>query len=142
MLIGEYSHQIDGKGRVRIPTKLKNGLGADIMVTKGTNKCLFLFSQEYLQTTLFDKLQAVPISDTQSSKPLRMLFSSASELEEDNQGRTLLPKNLREFAGITKDIVFVGAGYRAEIWAKEEWDKYMDGADFDTAMGDLKNYGV
>jgi len=142
VLFGEYFHQIDQKGRVRIPPKLKRALGESPMVTKGTAGCLFLFSQSELETTIYDKLQSVPLSDLQASKPLRTLFSSAQELEEDNQGRTMVPKNLREFAGLTKDIVFLGVGNRAEIWSKEVYEKYIDGVDFDTAIEGLKDYGV
>jgi MraZ protein len=142
LLLGEYSHQADAKGRVRIPTKFKVALGNNFMVTKGTNGCLFLFSQEELKTNICDKLASVPISDIEAQKPMRIILSSASELEEDNQGRVMLPKNLREYAQITKDIVFIGTGYRAEIWAKENYDKYMLNADFDTALAALKGYGV
>jgi len=112
------------------------------MVTKGTAGCLFLFSQNELETTIYEKLQSVPMSDLEASRPLRLVFSSAQEIEEDNQGRTMLPKNLREFAKLGKDIVFLGVGNRAEIWSKEVYDKYIDGADFDTAIEGLKEYGV
>ncbi|MCL2851216.1 MAG: division/cell wall cluster transcriptional repressor MraZ [Firmicutes bacterium] len=142
MLFGEYFHQVDQKGRVRIPAKLKIGLGENFLVTKGTNSCLFVFSKETLETSLFSKLENVPLSDSSSSLPLRMLFSSASELDEDNQGRSLLPKNLRDFAKIKKDIVFLGVGNRAEIWAKEEYDRYINGVDFDNAMEELQKHGV
>ncbi len=102
MLLGEYFHQIDTKGRVRIPAKLKSALGENFMVTKGTAGCLFVFSQDELTATI-DKLRAVPLSDVAAAKPLRLIFSSAQGLEEDNQGRCMIPKNLREFAKIQKD---------------------------------------
>ena len=142
MLFGEYHHQIDEKGRVRIPPRLKKGLGDDFLVTKGTHGCLFLFSKKHLEEKLFEKLEAVPTFDDDAAKPLRMLFSSAAELEEDNQGRCLLPRNLREFAKVKKDVVFIGVGTRAEVWAREEYDKYIGATDFDKAVFDLKRYGV
>jgi MraZ protein len=142
VLFGEFFHQIDAKGRVRVPGKLKSALGENAMITKGTNGCLFLFSSEELQTTVYEKLINVPMSDVEAARPLRIIFSSAQELEEDNQGRTMLPKNLREYAGISKDVVFIGVGNRAEIWNREAYDKYMNGADFDKALGTLKDYGV
>ena len=142
VLFGEYFHQIDQKGRVRIPPKLKRALGDGCMVTKGTAGCLFLFSKTELETTIYDKLKSVPLSDLDAARPLRVLFSSAQELEEDNQGRTLLPKNLREFAKLGKDIVFIGVGDRAEIWAKEVYDKQFADVDFDGVIGELKEYGV
>jgi len=141
MLFGEFHHQIDAKGRVRIPPKFKAALGNAPMVTKGTAGCLFVFPSAELQATL-EKLKNVPLSDVEAAHPLRLLFSSAQELEEDNQGRTMVPKNLREFAKVNKDIVFIGVGLRAEIWAKEVYDKYIAGADFDKAFATLKDYGV
>lgn len=142
LLFGEYFHQIDAKGRVRIPTRLKVALGANFMATKGTNGCLFLFSQEEIKTKIYDKLANIPISDLDAQKPLRVIFSSAQELEEDNQGRIMIPKNLREYAKISKDIVFIGAGDHGEIWTKENYDKYMANTNMDTAIAALKEYGV
>ena len=124
MLFGEFYHQIDAKNRFRIPTKLSAHLGANPVISKGTNGCLFLFAREVFETKIADQLDASPI-DTTNAKAVRVLFSSAAELEEDGQGRCLLPKNLLEFAKIQKDIVFIGVGNRAEIWAKEEYGKYM-----------------
>lgn len=147
MLFGEYYHQIDEKGRVRIPGRLKSALGDNFMVTKGTAGCLFMFSGLEWHENLADKLSGVPMSDLDVQRPLRMFFSSANELEEDNQGRYMLPKNLREFAKIKKDIVFIGVGNRAEIWAREEYDAYLRGEkrdlpDFDKAIAGLQKYGV
>lgn len=141
VIFGEHYHQIDAKGRVRIPPKFKAALGNAPMITKGTANCLFVFPNQELQATL-EKLKNVPLSDVEAAHPLRLLFSSAQDLEEDNQGRTMIPKNLREFAKINKEIVFIGVGLRAEIWAKEVYDKYMAGADFDKALATLKEYGV
>jgi len=142
MLFGEYYNQIDAKGRIRIPGKIKEGLGPNPMITKGTNGCLFLFSQAELQATLYDKIASVPISDLSVANALRALFAGAGELEQDNQGRTMVPQNLRGFAGLTKDIVIIGVGNRAEIWSKESYDKQFADIDFDKAMETLKEYGV
>ena len=142
MLRGEFFHQIDAKGRVRIPGKLKAGLGENAMVTKGTQGCLFLFSDAELQTTIYDKISAVPLSDVTASNAMRALFSSAQELEEDNQGRTMIPQNLRAFAKLEKDIVFIGVGNRAEIWARDAYDKQFGNIDFDRVLSGLKEYGV
>ena len=150
LLFGEYTHQIDEKGRIRIPAKIKAALGENFMVTKGTAGCLFLFSRSVWETGLANKLNAVPMSDLEVQRPLRMFFSSVNELEEDNQGRYLMPRNLREFAAIKKDIVFIGVGNRAEIWAREEYDAYLRGdsryeqkrPDFDKALAGLQKYGV
>lgn len=141
MLFGTFFNQIDAKGRVRIPSKLKAALGKDTMVTRGTNGCLFLYSQkEFL--ALVEKVDAVPLSDMNSATPVRVLFSSAQELEEDNQGRTMIPQALRQLAKLDKDIVFMGVGKRAEIWSREAYDKSLGTVDFDKEIGKLKEYGV
>jgi len=147
VIFGEYNHQIDEKGRVRIPARLKAALGENFMVTKGTAGCLFLFSDKEWKTSLAGKLANVPMSDLEVQRPLRLFFSSASELEEDNQGRYLMPRTLREFANIKKDIVFIGVGNRAEIWAREQYDAYLRGEkrelpDFDRTIAGLQKYGV
>ena len=147
MLYGEYNHQIDEKGRIRIPAKLKAVLGEGFTCVKGTQGCLCLFPKKYWEESFASKIMAVPYSDIEAQMPIRMFFSSASELEEDNQGRYLLPRNLRDHARIKKDLVFLGVGMRAEIWAKEEYDAYMRGdkrevSVFDKAIAGLQKYGV
>ena len=127
---------------MRIPTKLKNGLGNDFLVTKGTNSTLRICTQEYFTNKLSNKLDTIPMSDIAAHRALRIIFSSASEVEEDNQGRSLLPKNLREFAKIEKDIVFIGVKDYIEVWAKEIYDQYMNEVDLDKAMEELQKHGV
>jgi len=141
MLFGTFFNQIDAKGRVRIPGKLKAALGKDAMVTRGTSGCLFLWSQKNFQD-LVDKADAVPLSDLLAANPVRVLFSSAQELEEDNQGRTMVPQALRQLAKLDKDIVFLGVGKRAEIWSREAYDKAFGTVDFDKEITKLKEYGV
>ena len=142
MLLGEYSHQVDDKGRFRLPARLKSALGDDFVLTKGTDGCLFVFSAEEFNSHFRDKLRDVSIADKEAHKPLRQLFSSASQPECDNQGRVMLPQNLRDYAGIVKNIVTVGVGTRAEIWDAEKWDEYNKNADFDTALSALKDYKI
>lgn len=132
---------------MRIPAKLKSFLKEDVTIAKGTNGCLFIFPSEIHQNLSF-RLQTVPLTDIQTQRPLRAFFSSMSELEEDNQGRCLLPRNLREFALIKKDIVFIGVGNRVELWARENYDAYMSGkslsqsVDYDNLFAELNKYGI
>jgi MraZ protein len=148
MIFGEFHQQTDEKGRVRIPSKIRPLLSDGVIITKGSHGCLFLFPASEWDGQLAQKLSAVPLSDLDIQKSLRLFFSSASELENDNQGRSLLPKNLREFANIKKDIVFIGVGNRAELWAKEEYDAYFSGkiqkksTNFDELLAELKRYGI
>lgn len=140
MLIGTYRHSIDAKKRMRMPAKFKNELGNDFIITKGTNKNLFVFSKAQFDE-LYEKLVNLPLFDEEAQKPVRKFLSSAFETEEDAQGRVILSKELMAFAEITKNIVFVGVGNRVEIWAEEEWDKISEddeGADFSI----LAKFGV
>ena len=140
MLIGTYRHQIDEKCRMRMPSKLKNELGDGFIITKGTNNCLFAFTKEKFQE-LYEKLSALPIFDATLAKPARMVLASAFETEEDNQGRILIAKELRDYAKISKNIVLVGMGSRVEIWAEEEWNNYSDD-DFTENSKALAGIGV
>ena len=142
MLIGEYKHQLDEKNRMRIPAKLRSQLGSNYIIMKGTNNCLFVFSQEEMQNTLSQKLRELPLGDLKAQKSLRTLFSSGYEIEEDSQGRFVLPAYLKDFADIKKNIVSVGVGNRVEIWDEETWDKYNDETNFDEIIGDLTKYGI
>ena len=142
MLIGTFRHQVDEKKRMRVPSKLKESLGVGFIITKGTNGCLFAFSQDSFNEEVVEKTKNLSMFDAEVQKPLRILMSSAFETEEDNQGRILIPQELRTFASITKKIVFVGVGSRVEIWAEEVWDKYNEGTDFDEATKTLAGLGV
>ena len=142
MFLGEYYHQLDEKNRLRIPAKLRNGLGNNYIIMKGSNSCLFVYSSSEMQALMNEKLKSVPLSDVVAQKSIRMLFSSGFEVEEDNQGRFTLPQNLKEFACIKKNVVSVGVGNRIELWAEENWKEYNNGSDFDAILGDLSKYGV
>jgi len=140
MLIGTYRHQIDEKCRMRMPTKFKDELGDNFIITKGTNNCLYAFSKDKF-SELYQKLANLPIFDAEVQKPVRMVLSSAFETEEDKQGRILIAKELREYAKITKNIVFIGSGSRVEIWSEEEWNAYS-GDDFTESSKALAGLGV
>jgi MraZ protein len=142
MLLGEFHHQLDEKNRIRIPAKLRSKLGTNYIVMKGTSNCLFIYSSEEMQKLLSEKLKEVPLSDVKAQKSVRMLFSSGYEVEEDSQGRFILPQNLREFASIQKNVVSIGVGNRIELWDEERWQQYNTDIDFDKLLGDLSQYGI
>ena len=118
MLIGEYQHSIDPKGRVIVPSKFREDLGERFYVTKGMGKSLFVLSPKEWEK-LQEQIMAMPMS---KARQLQLyFFAGAAEVEPDKQGRILLPQHLREHAGLTKDIAFVGVSRRAEIWDAESW---------------------
>lgn len=141
MFYGEYYNKIDEKGRLRVPPKLKEELGNKYLVTKGGNGCLFVFSSKTVEK-LEEKLSNIPLSDIEAQKPLRMLFSAGFMVEEDNQGRFLIPPKLREFANLTNEAVIIGAGTRVEIWNSEKWTQYNNCEDFDSLLSNLSKFGV
>ena len=142
MLIGTYNHQLDQKNRFRIPTKFKQVLGDNIIITRGNGKQLFLFSSDEMQRLVIDKAESISLFDEVGQRSIRLLLSSAFELEQDNQGRVLLPQALKAFAEIDKEIVSIGAGKRVELWSKEEWNKYSRSSNIDEELSKLKDYGV
>lgn len=140
MLIGTYRHSIDAKKRMRMPSKFKAELGSNFVITKGNSGNLFVFSNAEF-SILHEKMINIPIFDEEAQKPIRKFLSSAFEAEEDNQGRVLLPKELVKFAGIEKNLVFVGLGNRVEIWSEEKWNAEQENED-KTDLSILAKYGV
>ena len=113
MLIGEYQHTLDPKGRVNFPARLRESLGSTFIITKGLDNCLYVYSMEEWKV-LEDKIRALPMSKSRNLQ--RFFFAGAAEAEPDKQGRVLIPAHLREYAGLTKDVTVIGASVRAEIW--------------------------
>lgn len=121
MLIGEYEHSIDAKGRISMPAKIRKDMGDNFIVTKGLDGCLFVFSQE--EWVNFEtKLKALPLSDKNARNFVRFFLSGATECEIDKQGRFLIPSNLRKVANLDKETIIIGVGTRLEIWNKEIWN--------------------
>ena len=123
MFLGEYQHSIDTKGRLIVPAKFREGLGEHFVVTKGLDNCLFAYPQEEWKV-FEEKLKQLPLTSSGARKFVRFFFAGAVECDLDNQGRIILPANLREYAGLKKDIVSIGVNNRIEIWNKEKWTTY------------------
>ena len=120
MFMGEYNHTIDAKGRLIVPSKFREQLGDEFVVTKGLDGCLFVYENTEWKI-LEEKLKKLPLTNANARKINRFFLAGAALCEVDKQGRILLPAVLREFAGIEKDAVMVGVGNRIEIWSKESW---------------------
>jgi MraZ protein len=121
MLIGEYQHNIDPKGRVIVPAKFREDLGEHFYVTKGLDGCLFVLPPMEWQR-LQEKVMSMPISKARGLQ--RFFFSGAAEVETDKQGRILLPQQLRDHAKLDKDVTFIGTSTRAEIWDSQRWTEF------------------
>ena len=143
MFLGEYKHTCDNKNRLRLPPRLKADVTGGLVLTKGNDGCLFIVPKNQFDSIL-EKINNLPMFDSRAQMPIRMLFSSAVEIEEDNQGRFLLPANLKDFAKINKEVVFIGVGNRIELWSQENWNKYCENANsnFDQILSNLGEYGI
>lgn len=123
IFIGRYSTHVGAKGRIAIPVKLREGLGTTAIISQGYEKSLLMFPKDQwatLTSFLVDKpMTLVPVRDTE-----RFLFGSAYEAEFDDQGRIVVPRELREFADLNGEAVFLGVGNRIEIWSREHWENY------------------
>ncbi|MBE6011243.1 division/cell wall cluster transcriptional repressor MraZ [Anaeropeptidivorans aminofermentans] len=129
MFLGEYQHSLDGKGRLIVPSKFREGLGERFIITKSLDKCLSIYTIS--EWTIFtDKLKSLPSSDAGVRRFQRFFIGGAVECEPDNQNRILIPSNLREYAQIIKEIVSVGLTTKIEIWSKESWEAYNSESDF------------
>ena len=125
MLLGEYEHSIDTKGRIAMPAKLREGLCGKFIITKGLDGCLFVYAMDEWQR-VEQKLASLPMSRKTARDFTRFLFGGACEGECDKQGRVLLPASLRRYAGLERDAVIVGVGSRAEIWDAAKWQQYNE----------------
>lgn len=123
MLLGEYRHSVDPKGRVAIPAKFRTKVSSGAIITRGLDHCLFVFGAKEWET-LAEKLTALPISQANSRAFARLMLAGASDAELDGQGRILIPEHLREYAGLRKEAVVTGVMNRMEIWDAEAWERY------------------
>ena len=123
MLIGEYEHSLDVKGRLILPAKIREDMGDKFIVTKGLDGCLFGFSQNEW-TNFEEKLKTLPLTNKNARDFVRFFLSGATECEIDKQGRFLITSNLREYATVEKDAIIIGVGTRIEIWNREKWKSY------------------
>lgn len=128
MFYGEYLHSIDRKGRLILPSKFREVAKANFIekffVTRGLDKCLFMFSEEEWRTQEA-KFKAISFTKQQARTFNRLYFSGAQDVVCDRQGRILLPQFLKDFAEIKKDVMLVGVSNRIEIWSKDKWNEFF-----------------
>ena len=143
MLLGEYSHSIDEKGRLIIPAKLRDDLGENIVICNGLEGCLFVYSQEEWNNFVTE-LETLPRMNKDARTFKRYFFGSASEGSFDRQGRVLVPPALRKAADLTKDVVLVGVQDRVEIWNKDRWEarSHISEEDLDAIAERMEAIGI
>jgi len=141
LLIGEYEHSLDAKGRLIMPAKLRLDMGERFIVTKGLDGCLFAFSQKEWEN-FETKLKTLPLSDKNARNFVRFFLSGATECEIDKQGRFLIPNNLRTAAGLEKEAIIIGVGTRLEIWNKATWEKCDEDISADEIAENMSLLGI
>ena len=141
MFMGEYNHTVDAKGRLIVPSKFREQLGDEFVVTKGLDGCLFVYENTEWKI-LEEKLKNLPLTNANARKITRFFLAGATLCEVDKQGRILLPAVLREFAKIEKDAVMVGVGNRIEIWSKESWMSANVYDDMDEIAESMEGLGI
>ncbi|WP_138413952.1 division/cell wall cluster transcriptional repressor MraZ [Sinomonas gamaensis] len=124
MLLGTHSPRLDEKGRLILPAKYRDELADGLVLTRGQERCLYVFSQKEFER-IHEQMREAPISSRQSRDYLRVFLSGASDEVPDKQGRVTIPQNLRKYAGLDRDLAVIGVGTRAEIWDAQAWEDYL-----------------
>lgn len=140
MFMGEYLHTIDAKGRLTVPSKLREGLGDTFVVTKGLDGCLYAYTESEWEKFI-EKLTTLPMTNADSRKFVRFFLSGAASVEPDKMGRILIPQTLRSHAGLDKDVVLLGVASRVEIWDKAKWED-GDYSDMETIAQRMDELGL
>jgi MraZ protein len=125
VFLGTHSPRLDDKGRLFLPAKFREELAEGLVMTKGQERCLYVFPlPEWRRIT--DALRTAPMTAKNSRDFSRVLFASAADETPDKQGRVTVPASLREYAGLTRDCVVIGANTRVEVWDRTAWETYLD----------------
>lgn len=125
MFKGEYQQLLDDRGRIIVPAKMREALGQEIVMTKGLDQCLFVYSTTGWED-INDRAKKLSLTNPAARAFLRTLYSGAMDVELDKQKRALIPPALRKYAGLERDVVIIGVGTRVEIWDKDKWDEYSE----------------
>jgi mraZ protein len=142
-MFGEYFHNVDAKGRLSVPAKFRDTLGSTVVISVDPDGCLRIYSSEKWDEVITRMAEQIPTSTPQGRKLFRYFTSKASTCELDSQGRIIIPPSLRQHAGITKEVVVVGSGEKAEVWDKARYEEMFADMEEDSVVSDLiEEYGL
>lgn len=125
MFLGTYSPKLDEKGRLILPAKFREELAEGVVLTRGQERCIYVFSNEEFEG-FHNRIRQAPVTSKQARDYLRLLLSGAHAETPDKQGRVTIPQQLRQYAGLERELAVIGAGSRAEIWDAAAWDSYVN----------------
>jgi MraZ protein len=143
VFLGEFHHTIDDKGRLTFPAKFRDALADGLVIVKGFEQCLFVFSR--LEWPKFErKIREKQMLKENARRLSRLFFAGASEETLDKNGRVVIPGKLREFAQLEKDAIIVGVSDRLEIWSKTHWERYVTEAEktYEETAEELADLGL
>ncbi|MBO1902015.1 division/cell wall cluster transcriptional repressor MraZ [Leucobacter weissii] len=135
MFLGTYTPKLDEKGRFILPAKFREELAEGLVVTRGQERCLYVFSETEF-TRMHERIREAPITSKQGRDYLRVFLSGAHAETPDKQGRFTVPPALRDYAGLDRELAVIGAGSRAEIWDAGAWQTYLD--EQETAFSEIE----
>lgn len=124
MFLGTHTPRLDDKGRLILPAKFRDELAGGVVITKGQDRCLYVFPLSEFQR-IAEQLRAQPMTHKAARAYGRVFFASAHDEVPDKQGRVTIPGHLRDYAGLNRELVVIGASTRVEIWDKVAWDTYL-----------------
>lgn len=133
MFLGTHSPRLDEKGRIILPAKFREELADGLVLTRGQERCIYVFSQREFER-IHESMREAPISSKQARDYMRVFLSGASDEVPDKQGRVTIPPALRTYAGLDRELAVIGAGTRAEIWDAQAWNDYL--AEKESAFSD------
>lgn len=143
MLIGEYSHNMDAKGRIIMPAKFRDDIGPVFVLTRGLDGCLFGYPMAQWEI-LQEKMKQLPLSKKDARSFVRFFYSAATEAEVDKQGRINIPETLKNYAKIEKECRIIGVSDRIEIWSKTRWEEFAETAEesFEDIAENMIDFGL
>ncbi len=124
MFLGTYAPKLDEKGRIILPAKFRDELEGGVVLTRGQDRCIYVFSTREFEE-LHERMRQAPVTSKQARDYMRVFLSGAHAETPDKQHRVTIPPALRAYAGLGRDLTVIGAGSRAEIWDAEAWDQYL-----------------
>ncbi|RFA21088.1 division/cell wall cluster transcriptional repressor MraZ [Subtercola boreus] len=124
MFLGTYTPKLDDKSRIILPAKFREELSSGVVMTRGQEHCIYVFSTREFET-VHEKIRQAPVTNKTARDYLRVFLSGASAENPDSQHRVTVPAPLRAYAGLERDLVVIGAGSRAEIWDASAWETYL-----------------
>ncbi|MFD3444970.1 division/cell wall cluster transcriptional repressor MraZ [Microbacteriaceae bacterium 4G12] len=124
MFLGTYAPKLDEKGRIILPAKFRDELEGGVVLTRGQDRCIYVFSTREFEE-LHERMRQAPVTSKQARDYMRVFLSGAHAETPDKQHRVTIPAALRTYAALGRDLAVIGAGSRAEIWDAEAWDEYL-----------------